>query len=555
MKKLFTLAATILASFSLTWAGVNVFTERAQVINDGDWIITGPDNDASSQSSVIFPDTEMEPGFPTGKQTAANYFKMNGTSDLGAKLTTAKRSTIKNLAEGDVITVYWFATNTTKSTFTLSYAHTAGKGTKLYESEGITPVAKTVYASELPALAAEDITKIANSYDGTDGLGYISCNNSVYVYAIKIEGSVKKTIVSTTEELINAKVNGVTLDPNFLSELINTKSVEVLNAYTTAPTVTFTKHVVITYDDESTEESDVDVEVLAEALGSNQWTANITLNGADTYSITMQRAAAYTVTYMYGKNVLGTEVVAAGAEPTEYVQYQTMPLATFEGWYRDEDLTTALSLPMAITQDFTFYAKFTMAYLNKNVNIEQLVLDNGTKYDIRSALTAAGWAYENLDVLDSLNDAKTARNEPYLGLKMKTKGAYIQGNLKVDGILLVKFGNIGCDINVTIKGAESNVDATFKKEDLWNEDDQAYVLAAFGFPDDVLITITTTDKGTVVLKQLMLDEIAEVTLPDSPATAIENTEAAVKAVKVVENGQLFIIKNGVKYSAQGAVVR
>ena len=39
------------------------------------------------------------------------------------------------------------------------------------------------------------------------------------------------------------------------------------------------------------------------------------------------------------------------------------------------------------------------------------------------------------------------------------------------------------------------------------------------------------------------------------ATAIENTEASVKAVKAFENGQLVIIKNGVKYNATGAVVR
>lgn len=36
---------------------------------------------------------------------------------------------------------------------------------------------------------------------------------------------------------------------------------------------------------------------------------------------------------------------------------------------------------------------------------------------------------------------------------------------------------------------------------------------------------------------------------------IENTEAAVKAVKVVRNGQLIIIKNGVEFNAQGAVIK
>ena len=38
-------------------------------------------------------------------------------------------------------------------------------------------------------------------------------------------------------------------------------------------------------------------------------------------------------------------------------------------------------------------------------------------------------------------------------------------------------------------------------------------------------------------------------------TAINNIEAAVKAVKMVRNGQLFIEKNGVVYNAQGTIVR
>jgi len=38
-------------------------------------------------------------------------------------------------------------------------------------------------------------------------------------------------------------------------------------------------------------------------------------------------------------------------------------------------------------------------------------------------------------------------------------------------------------------------------------------------------------------------------------TAISNTEAAVKAQKVIENGQIFILKNGVKYNVLGASVK
>ena len=38
-------------------------------------------------------------------------------------------------------------------------------------------------------------------------------------------------------------------------------------------------------------------------------------------------------------------------------------------------------------------------------------------------------------------------------------------------------------------------------------------------------------------------------------TGINNAEAAVKATKIVRNGQLFIEKNGVVYNAQGAIVK
>ena len=39
------------------------------------------------------------------------------------------------------------------------------------------------------------------------------------------------------------------------------------------------------------------------------------------------------------------------------------------------------------------------------------------------------------------------------------------------------------------------------------------------------------------------------------ATAIQNTEVNAKAVKVMENGQMYIIKNGVKYNAIGTMIK
>jgi len=49
--------------------------------------------------------------------------------------------------------------------------------------------------------------------------------------------------------------------------------------------------------------------------------------------------------------------------------------------------------------------------------------------------------------------------------------------------------------------------------------------------------------------------VITMTFPYKEATALDNTEAGETAVKVMQNGQLLIIKNGKTYNAQGAVVK
>lgn len=50
-------------------------------------------------------------------------------------------------------------------------------------------------------------------------------------------------------------------------------------------------------------------------------------------------------------------------------------------------------------------------------------------------------------------------------------------------------------------------------------------------------------------------QIYFISATEHTTTAIDNTVVSEKAIKMFENGQLIIIKNGVKYNAQGAVVR
>ena len=54
--------------------------------------------------------------------------------------------------------------------------------------------------------------------------------------------------------------------------------------------------------------------------------------------------------------------------------------------------------------------------------------------------------------------------------------------------------------------------------------------------------------------EIVVDAWSQVSY-EAAATAVENTAAEVKAVKVIENGEIFIIKNGVKFNALGTIVK
>ena len=57
--------------------------------------------------------------------------------------------------------------------------------------------------------------------------------------------------------------------------------------------------------------------------------------------------------------------------------------------------------------------------------------------------------------------------------------------------------------------------------------------------------ITNVDNNTIYLRSIVID---------NSATAIDNAVVAPKAVKVIENGQLVIIRDGVRYNTVGQVI-
>ena len=69
----------------------------------------------------------------------------------------------------------------------------------------------------------------------------------------------------------------------------------------------------------------------------------------------------------------------------------------------------------------------------------------------------------------------------------------------------------------------------------------------------IVSCINTPDaEGNVTLYQFTLYKGEK---PEGPATALDNLNTTVAPVKMIENGQLIIVKDGVQYNAQGAVIK
>ena len=626
MKKLFTLAAAVLASFSL-WAVVpattldptDVPTEGwagkyapAAIVN-GDWVCFSPYEIYQSSSQTWA--AKDAGGSTDGSWDATDPFPAQSawTTNDG-KVATVRQDTkgpyyyrITNTT--DVAALVKSGSNKKRTVFLEAYELTNGEAPAT-PTKSISMESSTMAVIALNELDATKEYMIVVRAEDT-GTGGSSSGNSNY-YAIGFK-AVTKTVVSTVESLTAVTINDVAISATDLASLVSNKYLFLVDAYVTAPVVKFTKHIVTTYDDESTKEKDEIIEVTSQPA-TTTWGASATING-NSYYVYAPKAPSRTVTYMYGEQVLGTETVAVNGNPAEYAQYETMPLATFGGWYKDADLTQAVANIAAevISADVTYYAKFDKAYA-QSIDFEQMVLNNGKSYDVKSALTAAFYDYKTIDALDSLNNDKgAARNEPYLGLKIKKQGGYLACNVLPGTTIRIKFGYVAADVLAIAGNDTMRLAPTDNK------------IADMVFPIQVETSVklqTTSDK-TVVIKQIMVDEplvtwmypityaeaengkvegwtiafpneTVELTVtPDEgyeaasvtagneavvpvegvysfvmPAedvnvvatfatipTALENIEAAGKAVKVIVNGQLMIKKNGVVYNAQGAIVK
>lgn len=186
----------------------------------------------------------------------------------------------------------------------------------------------------------------------------------------------------------------------------------------------------------------------------------------------------------------------------------------------------AIAIQAGCTSSSVTTQSCTYTAFSTSINIEQFVLDNDANKNLsgqftalKSALDAAHISYDLSSgcSIDTLNDEpnnqgvyKVQRNYPYLGLKIKSTGKYVQINLPKDKTLKVKFGNIAANLNVWI---DEVVQDAFSKDDA----DKTYELASSG--SNRVVKLATSTGDAVVIKQIMIGEaIQSVTLPGKITT-------------------------------------
>jgi len=415
-------------------------------------------------------------------------------------------------------------------------------------------------------------------------------------------------VKSSSEAFKSVSFNGEALVANFDAN----HAMTVEGSYVDAPVVVFTKTVTTIYEDNSQVVKDVEVNVTAEEV-AGAWQAQATINSV-TYTINAAKAASFTVHYMDGETELGTENVAANGTVEDYAQYQQKNLATFVGWYQDVDLTIEAILTAPITAETYLYAKFENKYA-ESINIEKAVMENSKGYDIIAQLGTLGYASNITGSLDSLSVKDDGmRNYAYLGLKVKQNGALLNFRLAAGNTVTIKFGEIKKTPNVSINGgnyadmvitdkvythtAEADELISIKMMDnnavvfqqiMIGEELQAPELFAIncaevengtvaapfkmGIPgEEVELTFTPAEgyivmsctvngteihqsaPGAAITFEMPAEDVTIQTTFSLP-TALDNAEAAVKAEKVIRDGQVLILRDGKIFNALGAEVK
>lgn len=326
-----------------------------------------------------------------------------------------------------------------------------------------------------------------------------------------IDGTVtaKKVVKTTDYALTDVKVNGTSISAANLATLkmASAYKVDLADQFAAAPTIKFNKETTITYTDDSQKVTDEEISVDA-TIVDGKWQAQAEIGGI-TYTVTAVKVTSFTVNYFDedGTTSLGSEVVSVTGHPNaSEITVPTKSFKTFADWKLSGTVVDLNNVSAGAGETVTLVASYTPAYA-QSINIEQWVLDNSKNNTaFRAVLDARHYEYANLNDVDSLRADKNDgdRNEPYLGQKWKLATSEISFLLKSGSTVRVKFGNVGSNVNIKLGDNDPIPNTAAQLESPYE----------YTATEDVIVRLQGTGTGTVVVKQIMIDDaIATVKLP------------------------------------------
>ena len=319
-------------------------------------------------------------------------------------------------------------------------------------------------------------------------------------------------------------------------------------------------------------------------LAVGEHTATLTLTSGDVtkeVALSILIKDVYTITWSVNGEPSTTSVVEGDklVLPAAPEAPEACSEKVFVGWTAAEEVNadgsdiewvTATTVP---TDDATYYAVFALASGEGGVNEVVDVLNNaltgisGTSYASWSGKTATSDAVyagqsagdkesiqlrsknNNSGIITTLSGGKLAKvvvtwqGETATGRTLDVYGsntAYSQAtDLYNNTTQGEKLGSIICGTST-----ELTVNGDYTHVGLRSNDGAMYLTS-------VEITWTTGASATYTDYSTTCEEVVD---PETP-TSVDNIEVSASAVKAIENGQLIVIKNGVKYNALGQEIK
>ena len=189
---------------------------------------------------------------------------------------------------------------------------------------------------------------------------------------------------------------------------------------------------------------------------------------------------------------------------------------------------------------------FNSAFVYDNININGAANSAGDSYlvEVKQAEATTEWDVTLLELKADNQVYFTFKDGSANKLVMKAYKEYVQPNGKAAWMVITGL-NDGDKVKITLKKAlnkETMIEGATVESDKFNGTEIELTAAA-----EEIRVYSKNIAGDADAKW----QVISVEVPDG-AQGIENVNNAVKAEKFFENGQLVIIKNGVRYNALGA---